>query len=393
MRPNKLANLLSELNDRLLRIERMFLQSTAAIGPARTIVEKLSSVSMEVQRYLSKPDTLRVADVEKIEDRLLNLDAAIGDLTRQFSQTSSLGRALRVISSDVPKLRNLTSGMRIGLNQLRPDEVLELIPGQKTAAFQFALLEDRLVTVDQPLRTGQSETEMAMAAFETALEHGVYVNQDMEGTNVSPRLKDAFIRLQEVMVSYKNIVQIGQRAQICNKLIHAEVEELSQSQFGLLIGHVELIFSTLAQFKDWREFTENAVAANFDPDSISKLTESTGALRNQLREIPSVDRSVEVALTTVEGWVASQEQPDKRDVLSLARTIENLWSAVTKVVLSVGRETISEAKKMAAKAILAVLLTVATTVVLMPVFGYVPGAQWIQTTYSYLTSGGKLSSP
>lgn len=357
MRPDKLRKLLQEMEERLARAEKSYAHDEHALRP-------LASTKREVRRYLSKVDSLRKVDIDSLNERVLRLP--INDLG----------------------LGNLILGMKIGLNQLGPEDILEATPGQKLAAFSFGFDGDDLRIVDQPLRAHERDAEIAFAALEGALEHGEYVNQDLAATNASPRLKEAFERLQATMISHKNIVQIGSRAQICNRLVNGEIDELSPPLFGLLIGHIESVFSALAQFEDWRIYSENAAALNIDAGSVAKLADGTGQLLKQLRDEQSVDESVVHALETVKGWVEDSTPPDRRDVLSLSRSLENFWSVVTKSILAIGGDVVTAGRKEVAAAILAALLIAAPAIV--PVIGKLPGGHWVETVYNYFKSLGPL---
>ncbi|NEJ73756.1 hypothetical protein GR197_24985 [Rhizobium phaseoli] len=355
MRPDRLRNLLQEMEARLVRAEKSYALNDS-------ILQKLTSTKAEVRRHLSKVDSIRIADVDALEQRIRNLQ----------------------ISDDSLGLPNLILGMKIGLNQLGPEDLLEATPGQKLAAFSFEFEDGTLRVVDQPLRPGLRERDIALAALEAALEQGEYVNQDLAATNASPRLKEAFERLQATMRSHTNIVQIGARAQICNRLVHGDIDELSTTLFSLLIGHIESVFSALAQFEDWRVFAENAAALNIDAGSVAKLVEGTAQLVRQIRNENIADESVADALDTAQAWVVEPNSPDKRDVLALARSHENLWSIVTKALLAVGRDVFAAARKKLASVILGALLL--TAPVIIPLIGKVPGAQWIETVYDYFNA-------
>ncbi|MGO7605170.1 hypothetical protein ACC718_17955 [Rhizobium ruizarguesonis] len=387
MNPDKLRNLLQSIDIRLARAEKDIIALDGRSGPASNVVQELAVLRSEVRRQLSKVDTLKGSDVSIIEQKMEFLRSVASNRFSAFGSNTPITEPLRAIMDDSIGLANLVAGIRIGLNQLGPDDVLETLPGQKTAAFQFDFEGDNLRVVDQPLRPSFRERDMALAALEAAVDNGEYVNQDLAATNASPRLKETFERLQATMVSHKNIVQIGARAQICNRIVHGNIEELSPTLFGLLIGHIESVFSALAQFEDWRIYSENAAALNIDAGSVAKLVEGTGQLVKQLQKAQSGDKSVVDALETVKGWVEDVDPPDKRDVLSLTSSHENLWSIVAKSVLGIGRDMISDGRKRIASAILTALLLSAPLIV--PVIGKVaPGAQWIETVYDYFKAAG-----
>lgn len=157
-----------------------------------------------------------------------------------------------------------------------------------------------------------------MGALEVAVEHGEYVIGELAGTNHSPRLKEAFQQLQTTMVGYTNIVQIGSRAKICNRLVHGSTEELSPTMFSLLIGHIESVFSALAQFEDWRIYSENAAAVNIDAGSVEKLTHGTAELVKHLRREPTADLSAIDALDTASRWIQDGDTPTREMCLASA---------------------------------------------------------------------------
>ena len=378
MNPERLGNLLNEIELRLGRIGKQLGNHDGETDPNGTVARQIAALRAETRRQSSKIDALKSADVDRVE-------AMVGDLREVASQalTSKLSaaRPIKSILTDEVGLTNLISGLRIGLTLLRPEDVLEVVPGQKTAAFQFGIMDDVLTVVDQPLRPHQREEDVALAALEGAIEQGEYVNQDLEKTNVSPRLRDGFLRLQAALVSRSNIVQAGARAQICARFVNAEADELSPSQTALLLGHLEAVSAALAQFQEWRTYCENAFALNVDTDSVSKIADSARALAHEVRKTSAINSSVSDALETVVEWVETEPKPDKRDVLSLVRSLENIWSAVTKALLSLGKEVLSEGRKLAAKAIVGLLVT--TAAMAIPVLGKLPGSEWIQTAYTF----------
>ncbi|MGQ3214113.1 MAG: hypothetical protein ACT6U0_17400 [Shinella sp.] len=385
MKPQKLLKLLVEAETRVSHLEKSLSPVNDEVGLKDSVVSRLVDLRMRLRRYQSKIDVLQLHDVESLERVVGILREDLIEGMRTTRPAAPIWKALRTIYDDTT-LQQFTGGLRIGLIQLEPDELIERVPGQKTAAFKFEFIENELTVIDQPLRLEENEQAIALAAFEAAVEQGEIVRNDLGVTNASPRLKEAFDRLQSTMASYKNIVQVGARAQMCSRLVQAEAEELSPNLFGLLVGHVESVFSALAQFRDWREYCENASRVPLDRQSIDDLTRGAAAIIAQIRLSETADSAVADALATVAGWVEEPEVPDKRDIFSLTRTIENLWSAVLKSTVGIGRETVSEARKTAAKGILIVLLATGASVV--PIVAKVPGGEWIETVFNYLKSVG-----
>ncbi|MBY5798404.1 hypothetical protein [Rhizobium leguminosarum] len=357
MKPDKLSNLLQEMDTRVARMQRARKDHFTA---------NLSRLRAEVQRLLSKVDTLRTSDIAALE------------LTLSVIPINDLDRS---------SLNNLLLGMKIGLNRLGPEDVLDVVPGQKPAAFQFAFEGSRLVVVDQPLRTRERDKDIAEAAMEAATERGVYVGEQLAQSNCSPRLRESFRSLQDKLEARANIIQVGMYNQTCGRVLRGDAEELSPTLFELLRSHVELVFAAASQFDDWRVFRENAV--DIDRESVAALSQSTLALVRDLKAQRETDPEVTAALDTVVGWTQDKES-DKRDVLALTGTLQNLWSLAAKSALA--KEVASEGRKLVAKAIIAALLA-ATTAGAMAAFGKVPGAEWIETTAAYFKSATEGTPP
>ncbi|MDQ0561459.1 hypothetical protein QO004_003253 [Rhizobium mesoamericanum] len=157
MKPDKLRNLLVELETRVDRLERSYSRTTTA-----SIIAPLATLRAEVRRHLAKVDSLRASDVASLEEMVAQVLIPVGH----------------------QGLDNIILGLKIGLNQLGPDELLDVLPGQKTAAFHFSVDDDALKAIDQPLRPSSREKDMAMAALEGAVEHGEYVIGELAGPTI-----------------------------------------------------------------------------------------------------------------------------------------------------------------------------------------------------------------
>lgn len=385
MKPEKLIKLLVDTEARLNQFARSLEAIEGTHGPNADVAQDLRSLGMLLRRHQSKIDTLSLVDVGSFER---NVDSLRRHVQARLGASGSSAPASELLKSiyESTTLQHFTGGLRIGLIQIAPDDLIERVPGQKLAAYQFGFSDDKLHVIDQPLRPSDREKAIAMAALDAAIDQGAYVAQDLVTSNVSPRLKDAFTRLQETMESYKNIVQIGARTQLCDRMVRAESEELSPALFALLIGHIENVFRALAQFEDWREYCENASTVQIDRQSITELTHTMAEIAAQIRYIGAAHPTVVDALETVTDWVAEPVVADKRDVFSLTRTLTNLWSVVVKCSLAVGNETISTARKAAAAAILGVLIVAGASAV--PIISRVPGGEWVETVFNYLKSVG-----
>lgn len=347
----------------------------------REMLTRFSHLKSNIRRLLSKPDAINFDEVQALDLQIGQLADAAARTRSTLLTSHPLHRVLGDIVHNGAGLSRLTSGMKIGLNQITPDNLLEMTPGQKTAAFQFDYQNDALMVIDQPLRSSERERDFAEAAIESAVEHGAYVLADLEGTNVSPRLRAAFASLQATLEAHKNIVQIGQKAQICGRMVNSEIDELSSTLAALLIGHIEMVTDALSQFEDWRIYCENAAALKVTQGNIDDMIDGAREIVVMIRDIQAVAPEVGNALKTVSHW-ADGPNPDKRDVLSLARTIENFFAVVMRSSFRFAKDVGTDVRKQAIVGI-ALLIVTTATVNLVPALSKIPGAEWVQPAVSY----------
>ncbi|CUX11523.1 hypothetical protein [Agrobacterium genomosp. 13] len=382
MKTDRLQNILRELDARLRRSEGEIRSASSNPESVRGMLARFSHLRANIRRLSSKPDVLNFEEVQALDLQIDQLGEAAARAKSNLPTSDPLHRVLADIFEDSAFLSRLTSGLKIGLNQVAPDDLLESTPGQKTAAFQFEYQNDILVVIDQPLRFGERERNFAESAIASAVDHGAYVLADLEGTNVSPRLRDAFASLQATLGAHKNIVQIGQKAQLCGRIVNSEIEELSSTLAALLLGHIEMVSDALSQFEDWRIYCENAAALKVTQGTVDAMIDGTRELVVGLRNHQTVAPEVGDALKTVSLW-ADGQNPDNRDVLSLARTIENFFAAVMRSSFRFAKDVATDVRKQAVAGV-ALLIVTTMTVNLVPALSKIPGAEWVQPAASYL---------
>ncbi|ACM26550.1 hypothetical protein [Rhizobium rhizogenes] len=379
----RILNLLDTMEVRIERLQKAF--APIASPAVHDILQLLRQLKIKAGRCRSKVDVLEpasIADLRETIDNIRNF-ASSPDLNVQLIDPVYENRLARDgLLEEADFLARLANGMLIGLN-LTANDVRELLPAQKPAAFRFAYDNDnqKIVVVDEPFRPDPKQAEIALAALEEIISQGQDVNDDLQQSNASPRLKAAFVRLQERLIAHRNIVQVGQCNQTAGRVLKGHVEELSSSQFEQLRAQVEGVSAVLAQFPEWRHFSENAVRTNLDNDAIAELTADALLLAQQLKKSVHAVAEVPQALEEAAEWVKEQDEPDKRDVLSLVRTLENFWSLLTKNALA--KEIKSETKKMIAKGIILATLSV-LSVGFASNIAKVPGGEWIEATFAYL---------
>lgn len=391
MKTDKLQNILHDLDVRLRRSEGEMKSTSPKPDLIREMLTRFSHLRFNIRRLSSKPDAINFDEVQALDLQIDQLAEAAARTRLTLPTSHPLHRILGEIVHNSEGLSRLTSGMKIGLNQVTPDNLLEMTPGQKTAAFKFDFKNDAVVVIDQPLRSSERERDFAEAAIDSAVEHGAYVLADLEGTNVSPRLRAAFTSLQATLEAHKNIVQIGQKAQICGRMVNSEIDELSSTLAALLIGQIEMVTDALSQFEDWRIYCENAAALKVTQGTIDDMIDGAREIVVMIRDNQAVAPEVSDALKTVSHW-ADGPNPDKRDVLSLARTIENFFATVVRSAFRFAKDVVTDVRKQAVAG-LALFIVTTMTVNLVPALSKIPGAEWVQPAANYLKglATGKLS--
>jgi hypothetical protein len=378
----KLRNLLGRMGERLDRMQR-YTQSLNATYNIEDLRQEMSHLSRLVGVVDSRADRLNLDDLDALRDSVARINSlsASPELTREVHYTADVHKSARTaLQEDCSFLRNITVGLQIGINLLDPGDLEELIPNQKVAAYQFAFADEKIIVVDQPPPSAEPYSSLSAAANEVLVEQGQRILTDLQGSNCSPRLIQAFVALQEKLVGHKNVVQIGVLVSSCSRITIASADELSATLLELLKAHVEGVYAYLAQDPNWRLFVEHSASVALERKDVELLAETARNLAKQLEASEgTAEESVPMALRTVADLAELGEKPDGRVTLALARTIENIVSLVTRAAARLKEDMFSEARKWTARVVLGSVAGAA-----MIAIAKVPGAEWIPETVSYL---------
>lgn len=324
----------------------------------------------------------------RASEELMELAIEIRDLLdRRLRKSPPLDvSANRYISliDHVNGLINLINGLIFGVKISSGDDIGDLVPDQKPAPFHFVFEQNRIIARDQ-LNT----SDPAGGVLEVLIEQSDRILRDLQGANCSPRLKDAFVALHEKLVTGRNVLQVGVLNGSCSQLVAACADELSSTLQALLSAHHAGVSAFVAQFPEWRDFAANALETALDGEALNSLASSTRELSDRLKGHEDlIAPSVTDALDQVASWTEGSDRPNGRVVLAIARTLENLASLAMKTLSSFSAEVASEGKKMAAKAVV-VILVGTTGAGLVSVMAKVPGAEWIRQSIDYFARSGQ----
>lgn len=385
----RIINLLGTMQTRVDRVDK-YIEHLDDWSDFPKLKASLARLKDRIATYESRPSILKTDAIDRMRQDIQSVRSFAADpfLDRRMIYSGVDRTTLRqALERDCDALSNIAAGIQIGLGQLTAEDVAQLIPRQKIAAYQFAFEVDRIIVIDQPAWASDHETALAEAARELLLEQGERILADLRSSNCPPRLIETFAQVQTRLAWNRNIVQIGMEAQTCTQLLASSSEELSSTLFGLVKAHLAGVATYLAQFPDWRLFTENAAKADIDRESVSELVATARILARHF-EINSdqASPSVPAALNNVADHAEHMENPDGRSILALGRTLENIWSIIVAQLVEVKNEIVKEGRKAIAKAVLG--LIVGSCAGFVVVIAKLPGAEWIESTLSYFMSVG-----
>lgn len=363
-----------------LRVEetRRVCDSSGAIKDLPELGIALGVLSNTLAELDTRPDQIDVGDTDalrRLVDRLSRLSdhRLTNRSAHQHAQPIPLNAFLR---QAVDLMRNLVVGIQIGREQLAIAEIAEVIPGQKVAAYQFRVEDDRIEVYEASSLIAASDESLAAAARDVLIEQGRQVLDDLSQSNCSSRLLSSFERLQNRLLTHKNVVEVGMLNVSSSQITLASQDELSDTLFELLRAHTEGIYDYLAQFPDWQRFVQNSLSVKLGRHDLEDLISVTRTIKGLAQQNgTAVDASVPLALDTVGETAAEMEKPDGRIILALARTLENFISVVTKTAATLKADVASEARKWIARALLGALLGLPLAALAM-----IPGAEWIPPT-------------
>ncbi|MDW9376835.1 hypothetical protein GOC57_23145 [Sinorhizobium meliloti] len=202
----KLRNLLGRLSERLERMQR-YTQNLKATYNIEDLRQEISHLSRLVGVMDLRADQLTLDDLDALRDGVARINSlsSIPELIREVRYTTDVHKSARAaLQEDCNFLRNTTIGLQIGINLLDPGELEDLIPNQKVAAYQFAFKDEKIVVVDQLPPSSEPDSSLSAAANEVLVEQGQRILTDLQGSNCSPRLIQAFVALQGKLAEHKN---------------------------------------------------------------------------------------------------------------------------------------------------------------------------------------------
>lgn len=264
-----------------------------------------------------------------------------------------------------------------------PDAIRRATPGVKVAPAAFDVVGGKLIVSDPPLGGPSSVGVAASARNELAIRSGELL-EELKGSNSDRRLVNVFETLcQKLNAEPVNSIALGLAHLECGALVNAYKDEMSDGLAASLRSHLLGLNYFLAQFEDWRDFRDTAIAMSVDADDEKLVIEVLEQTARSLEDKGSADDDVPHTLRAIKSALEDPRRASKQATLAAIRTLENLiikvftFAADTiELTAKKSSETVAKnAARLLAASLIAVTLHAATG--LLPMAVKLEGLAWL----------------
>ncbi|MBU3890528.1 hypothetical protein FM996_17415 [Methylosinus sporium] len=260
------------------------------------------------------------------------------------------------------------------------------LPEQKLAPVSFDIKDSRIVVVRHAVNPSGADINNVKNARNALLEQGTGIIEALEKSNCDRRIIDGIKRLQNGLSRYDNIIELGIINISVDKVCKGAASEFPDALLGAIDGHIAGVGMYVAQFEEWRRFSENALDIELDASDIKHIGDATQAIIERVTMHPEIaDEEIPKTLLMLSGLIANPGQSSRKAAFATLRTVENLVARVYQHGLDFLEQTTtktvdglsSAASKVVVGALLAVAL--AATASLGAVPSKVAEAAWMKT--------------
>jgi hypothetical protein len=265
------------------------------------------------------------------------------------------------------------------------DRLQHLLPPQKIAPVQFAIINGRLSLLKTLKGEPAEDPKTADAARSELLAEGERILKELERSNCDRRLIETVQYLQFQISEENNIIRVGLSNIRCQLMCSAFDEELPTAVASMLHAHTLSVEMFVAQFPDWSKFVENAAAVQLDANDIAKLRDATATLVQSLHDHADlVDPEVPKTVAKLNELLTNPGHSGKRAAFAILRSVENLISKIfaygVELLDATASKTIDGVSSIASKAVIIGLLTLAlgSAASISPVTSKITEMQWLK---------------
>ncbi|TLX05680.1 hypothetical protein [Rhizobium sp. MHM7A] len=273
------------------------------------------------------------------------------------------------------------------------ERLSELVPEQKLAPVQFKIQEAFLTVDHLPATTSKQDTKSAESAREALVSQGKTVVEELRRSNCDTRFLETVISLQSKLQAADDIIQLGIMNISCVEMAKKYDAELSDAVSARLRAHLNSVNAYVAQFPDWRRYTENAAVVELDESDIKKSVAIADEIISSLSAEPDlVDAEVPRTIKLIKEAVGDPKRAFKRTSYALFRTLENLFSKVFEYVAQFASDFATQTStrlakwgsRTAAGGLITLMLGWAGA--LTPIYERLPDAEWLKPAITILRS-------
>ncbi|WP_286721502.1 hypothetical protein [Devosia sp. 63-57] len=200
-----------------------------------------------------------------------------------------------------------------------------IVPEQKISPVQFEIEDGKLAVKPQNSSPIPGREEIASVARDDIIRRGASLIGELKNSNCDPRLLRNMEELQGRLCSGDSPILIGISNNACDHLAKVFSSELPDATSALLLAHVSSVSMYLAQFSDWRAFSNASETLDFSSVDIAALSQTLGHVVSSFTKEPDLaDPEVPKTLLEVQKFIADPQKASKNAALAAARTLENL---------------------------------------------------------------------
>lgn len=284
------------------------------------------------------------------------------------SRELRLGELLNILPSRINHLlaesildETTSGGAAKGARDLR-----RIVPEQKLAPAQFDIVNDQLVLVNLPVQLHADDLTNIQQARTALMARGENIIKALERSNCDKRVLNSVQELQEGLTRERNAIELGLMNIGVDQVCKSAAAELPEALLGEISGYVTGVAMFVAQFGEWRRFSENAASVDITTDDIEKIGAAAQSIIDRLDDHPGIAAAeVPKTLRALRALVSNPALATKRAAFAVLRTIENLVARVYQYgadfLDKTAQQTVDKLSSKASTTIVVILMTAALT--------------------------------
>lgn len=204
--------------------------------------------------------------------------------------------------------------------------LVQAVPAQQIAPVYFDVADTKIIL--KPVQSDISEQDRGIAdiARTQAIESGrrlIEYLQDPTKTQFSKRYLDQLIYLQDKLEKDGNAIAVAMANVPCTLIVQEMKDEIADDLQGLMTGHAINVHGYVAQFPDFRQYSDNINSLKITQEDIAEIQSGFDRFLKVIEEnLDHVDNAVLDALKRLRDFLAMAGEK-KTSVFAVLRTIGN----------------------------------------------------------------------